>query len=167
MRKPHGSIQQHRDSSRILITRTVPVPPARLWETFTDPAALAGWIGVLRTDPDTGIRTFSMLEGGQESEPETLDISRCRAPHELEFTTTSKSGGWSMGLVIRAAEGGSEIDFHQVLRQQDDPRNMGPGWEYYLERAIEFTLGADPDSVRWEDFHPALAEAYSPAPGQP
>lgn len=41
-----------------------------------------------------------------------------------------------------------------------------PGRKYARQPAIKFTLGVDPDSVRWEDFHPALAAAYSPAPGK-
>lgn len=41
-----------------------------------------------------------------------------------------------------------------------------PGRTYARQPAIEFTLGVDPDSVRWEDFHPELAAADSPAPGK-
>ncbi|OIH86067.1 hypothetical protein BLJ79_04530 [Arthrobacter sp. UCD-GKA] len=166
MREANGSTQLHEGKSRIVITRSVEVTPQRLWETFTDATALAGWIGVLRTDEATGKRTFSMLEGVQESDPEELDITRCRAPHELEYTTTSKFGGWGMGLVIRPAAGGCELEFHQVLGDADDPRNMGPGWEYYMQRAIAHTLGEDPDEVAWDEFYPALADAYAPAPGQ-
>lgn len=166
MTQAHGSIQTDGSTPRIVVRRTVEAAPERLWAAFTDAEALATWIGVLRTDEATGDHTFSMVEGDQASEPKPVQVTRCREPRELEFST-ARHGGWDMGLLITPAGTGCELEFHQVLRPEDDPTMMGPGWEYYMQRAIAFAQGTDPNGVAWDDYYPALAEAYAPAPGKP
>ncbi|UMG91663.1 hypothetical protein [Nocardioides sp. TF02-7] len=38
--------------------------------------------------------------------------------------------------------------------------SMGPGWEYYLDRLVAVEGGADPATVRFDDYYPAQAPYY-------
>ena len=57
----------------------------------------------------------------------------------------------------------STIRFIQDLGLTDDPSTIGPGWEYYVQRAIVSLEGGDVESVKWDDYYPALAPAYTRA----
>lgn len=161
----HGGFEPSPDGLRIVLTREVDFGLQEIWDAFTTPAGLEPWVGVLRGSLETGDLSFSMTEGGVEAPPAGLKIHRCRAPHELSFTTEGEHGGWNLGLELSAQDSVSTIRFIHDLGEADDPSNIGPGWEYYLQRAIVSLEGGDVESVLWDDYYPALAPAYArPAP---
>lgn len=165
MRTSHGTIEESTDGTRIVITREVEFGPEDLWDAFTTAEGLAPWVGILRGSRETGDLNFSMVEGGQEANAAKVSIHRCRAPHELAFTTESEYGNWKLGVEIDGTATGSRIRFIHILGAADDPSNIGPGWEYYMERAILSLRGGDVDSVAWDEYYPVLASAYTKAPG--
>ena len=59
-----------------------------------------------------------------------------------------------------------KITFTHELAPSDDPSIIGPGWEYYMQRLLVHLEGGDVDSVKWDDYYPALAPAYAKAPEQ-
>ena len=45
----------------------------------------------------------------------------------------------------------------------DDPaglENIGPGWEYYLDRLVAAETGGDVEAIAWDDYYPAQAAYY-------
>jgi hypothetical protein len=45
----------------------------------------------------------------------------------------------------------------------DDPamaENVGPGWEYYLDRLVAAETGGDPAAIEFGDYYPAMSEHY-------
>lgn len=164
MRTSHGIIEESPAGTRIVITREVEFTPAALWDAFTTTRGLEPWVGILRGSREANDLTFSMTEGGQEAKPARVAIQRCREPHELAFTTESEYGNWNLGVEFAATDAGSSIRFIHLLGPNDDPSNIGPGWEYYLERVILSLRGGDVDSVAWDEYYPVLAPAYTKAP---
>jgi uncharacterized protein YndB with AHSA1/START domain len=158
---PHGRIEPTSTGLRIVIEREVAFGLEEIWNAFTTPEGLEPWVGVLRGNREAGDLRFSMVEEGKEAEPASLEILRCRAPHELAFTTNSEYGAWQLGLELSRQDEVSTIRFIQELGLTDDPSTIGPGWEYYVQRAIISLEGGDADSVKWDDFYPALASAYT------
>lgn len=161
--KSHGSLESTADGTRISIERQTEFDPELIWDAFTTAAGLAGWVGVLRGSREDGDLNFSMVEDGQESPPEQVQILRCRAPHELAFTTVSEHGTWNLGLEISGNSGAGRIRFTQDLGPGEDPSSIGPGWEYYLERAIVHLRGGDVATVVWDHYYSALVPVYTPA----
>lgn len=161
---PHGSIGPTPTGLRIVIEREVGFGLEEIWNAFTTPEGLEPWVGVLRGNREAGDLRFSMVEEGKEAEPASLEIHRCREPHELAFTTNSEYGAWHLGLELSRQDGVSTIRFIQDLGLTDDPSTIGPGWEYYVQRAIVSLEGGDVDTVNWDDYYPALAPAYTMAP---
>lgn len=165
MMKAHGSLESTADGVRIAIERHTEFDPEDIWEAFTTAAGLAGWVGMLRGSREGGDLSFSMVEDGQESPPEPVQILRCRAPHELAFNTVSEHDTWNLGLEVSGTPGAGKIRFTQDLGPGQDPCSIGPGWEYYLERAIVHLRGGDVATVEWDRYYPALVPVYTPAAG--
>ncbi|MFF5791349.1 SRPBCC domain-containing protein [Paeniglutamicibacter sp. NPDC012692] len=163
MPQPHGGFEPSPTGLRIAIERKVAFDLEKIWDAFTTPKGLEPWVGVLRGSREAGDLQFSMVEGGQEASPANLVIHRCRAPHELSFTTDSEYGAWNLGLELSRQDGVSTIRFIHDLGMTDDPSTIGPGWEYYVQRAIVSLEGGDVESVKWDDYYPALAPAYTRA----
>lgn len=164
MPQPHGRIESTPAGLRIVIEREVEFDLPEIWNTFTTPEGLAGWVGILRGTRETNDLRFSMVEQGQESEPSNLEIHRCREPQQLGLTTHGEQGTWKLGLELSRNDATSTIRFSHDLGPMDDPSTIGPGWEYYVQRAIVSLAGGDVDSVTWEHYYPALAPTYTPTP---
>ncbi|NKG22480.1 SRPBCC domain-containing protein [Paeniglutamicibacter terrestris] len=161
MMKPYDSLESTTDGVRITIERHTTFDPQQLWEAFTTAPGLAGWIGILRGSAEGSDLTFSMVEDGTEAPPEGVQILRCRAPHELSLSTVGEYGSWNLGWEISGTPGAGLIRFTQDLGPSEDPSSIGPGWEYYLERAIVHLSGGDVTTVQWGQYYPALAPVYT------
>ena len=71
---------------------------------------------------------------------------------------------WVVELRLSEHEGTTTLRFSQVI---DDPRtaaDVGPGWEYYLDRLVAAETGGDVGAVDFgRDYHPAMQEHYRQA----
>ena len=99
-------------------------------------------MGVLRGSREAGDLQFSMVEGGAGGvarEPGDPPLPGHRT--SCSFTTDSEYGAWNLGLELSRQDGVSTIRFIHDLGVTDDPSTIGPGWEYYVQRAIVSTGG--------------------------
>ena len=67
---------------------------------------------------------------------------------------------WHLSLELREIEGHTTLTFAQLLGD-DDMSNVGPGWEYYLDRLSRVMAGEDATNVQWDEYFPAMGEYYS------
>lgn len=165
--QPTGHPVRLDEGDAVLFTRTFATTPDDLWAAITEPARLARWIGTWTGDPADGHVAFSMTaEGDDGSAPMRYDIERCEPPHALTVASTTDFGTWRLVLRVRPTDAGAALDFHHVI---DDPAGLadiGPGWEYYLDRLVAAETGGDPDAIDWADYHPAQCAYYGDlAPG--
>lgn len=166
MTQAQGYTQRLDSGLRVVVERTLPYDVDEIWRIFTTAEGLDTWIGVLRGSKDSGDLTFSMVDQGQEANPAIVRIHRCRAPFELSVSTESEYGNWHLGIELARLNEATSVKFIHDLGPSDDPSNIGPGWEYYMER-VAFALGnKDANSVLWDDFYPVLAEHYTLASGE-
>jgi uncharacterized protein YndB with AHSA1/START domain len=160
-----GRAEQRPDGTYIVLTRTFRAPIDDVWAAVTEPDRLARWIGRWTGDPATGKVTFEMLYEGDDVESEEYTIDTCKAPHHLELTSHSAYGEeasvtWHLKLDLAEADGVTTLTFAQSM---DDPamaENVGPGWEYYLDRLVAAETGGDPAAVDFVDYYPAMSEHY-------
>jgi len=55
---------------------------------------------------------------------------------------------------------GTTLTFGQRLNPGEEVGSIGPGWEYYLDRLVAAHDGKDVATVVWDDYYPALKDAY-------
>ncbi|MGI5187399.1 SRPBCC family protein [Promicromonospora sp. CA-289599] len=160
-----GRTEQRPDGAYIVLTRTFRAPIDDVWAAVTEPDRLARWIGRWTGDPATGKVAVEMLYEGDDVEPEEYTIDTCKAPHQLELTSQGTYGEdvpatWHLKLDLAEADGVTTLTFAQSM---DDPamaENVGPGWEYYLDRLVAAETGGDPAAIDFVDYYPAMSEHY-------
>ena len=160
-----GRKEQRADGTYVVLTRAFRAPIEDVWAAITEPERLARWIGRWSGDPAQGSVQFEMLFEGEGVEPEEYTINVCDAPARLELTShmaydEQTPATWHLKLDLAEVDGVTTLTFAQSM---DDPamaENVGPGWEYYLDRLVAAETGGDPETIDFGDYYPALAERY-------
>jgi uncharacterized protein YndB with AHSA1/START domain len=160
-----GRKEERVDGTYVVLTRMFRAPIEDVWVAITEPDRLARWIGRWTGDPAQGSVRFEMLFEGEDVESEEYEINVCDAPNRLELTShmaydEHTPATWHLKLDLAEADGVTTLTFAQSM---DDPamaENVGPGWEYYLDRLVVAETGGDPAAIDFGDYYPALSEYY-------
>jgi uncharacterized protein YndB with AHSA1/START domain len=145
----------------LVITRSFGSPAESVWQTMTDPHRLRDWIGYWEGDPTTGHVSFFMTAENDEPEPQRYTILECDRPRRFAGVTGDEGGGWHLWFELDEVAGVTTLTFGQRLKPGEDLGSIGPGWEYYLDRAEEAHEGRDAAAVVWADYYPALRDEYA------
>ncbi|SED95839.1 SRPBCC domain-containing protein [Ruania alba] len=166
-----GYLREDPSGLELVFERTLTAPVAEVWASFTTPEGTAAWIGTWAWDegqspPKTAEqgdafegRTVTFTMNAEESaEPEQVTIIDCQPPHRLQAAFASEAGTWHLRVDLHEVDGTTQLVFAHLLRQGDEIRSIGPGWDYYLDRLVAAHTGAPmPD---WSDYWPDLTEHY-------
>jgi len=150
------------DGGRTLVlTRRFPAPITDVWASITDSERLARWFGTWTGDPSTGTVMVTMTAEAEPMPPTPYVIHTCEPPRLLEVSATDDYGSWRLRAELSEDADGTTL----VLRQDDvDPgtaHEVGPGWEWYLDRLVAAVVGeAPPDLEAFERDYLPLSEAY-------
>jgi uncharacterized protein YndB with AHSA1/START domain len=148
----------------LVIERTFRAPVADVWAAITEPERLVRWIGTWSGDPASGAVMFRMTAEGDDVAAEAVTIHECSPPERLELTianSAEESGHWHLELDLSETAGATTLTFAQRL---DDPalaKDVGPGWEYYLDRLVAAQTGGHAAEVAWTDYE-VMSRYYEP-----
>jgi uncharacterized protein YndB with AHSA1/START domain len=156
---PTGRRETRDGTDQLVLTREFRAPIADVWAAVTEPDRLARWIGTWTGDPATGAVAFRMTAEGDDVAEETYTIGTCAAPRRLVLDTPN---GWHLDLDLELAEaaGTTTLTFAQPLTDPAAAADIGPGWEYYLDRLVAAETGADVAAVDWDSYYPAQCDHY-------
>ncbi|MDI3330747.1 MAG: SRPBCC family protein [Micrococcus sp.] len=163
-REPTGRIIDGPEGPSIQITRTLPHAVEDVWSHLADPALLARWYGTYTGDPATGSVRLAMVEAPDQ--PGECTIETCERPHRLDVVLQDPDGAaWRLRVTLDSADAGAgtALVFSQPIAgvEQMAP-DVGPGWEYYLDRLQAALDGGDVDAVDFAAFHPGQRDHYTP-----
>jgi uncharacterized protein YndB with AHSA1/START domain len=118
----------------------------------------ARWIGSWdgEAGPGKTIR-FKMLFEGGDHESAAL-IERCEPPRQLALSIKDEQGDWRVELTLRQRGETTELTFVHHLVGDQSPGNIGPGWEYHLDRLIASRTGETMPEL--EEYYPSQKEHY-------
>ncbi|NQX33556.1 SRPBCC domain-containing protein [Herbiconiux sp. VKM Ac-2851] len=156
-RTPTGRREPRGGADALVLERAFPDAAETVWAAITEPARLERWIGTWSGDPATGTVDFAMTAEGEDVPAEPVEVSVCEAPSRL---AVSLGEGWRLELTLAAAAPGTVLTFAHLV---DDPAAMadvGPGWEYYLDRLTVALAGGEVADIRFTDYHPAQCDYY-------
>ncbi|WP_265522336.1 SRPBCC domain-containing protein [Oerskovia flava] len=158
---PTGRVEVTDVGRDLVLERTFHAPADDVWSSLTDPERLAGWFGVLDGDLRPGA-TVQVRLIAEEGEPlEEINVLACDPPRSFSID----QGGWRLDVTVtrqRVRTTGVELRHH--LGRDDDPGDIGPGWEFYLDRFVASRGG--PPAKPFEVYLETLREHYAgQAPG--
>ena len=141
--EPTGQITTD-DGRRVLtITREFQAPIEDVWAAVTESERLARWIGTFTGDPASGRVAFVMTAEGA-TEPEDMEIRECDPPRVLRVTSHVGEERWQLDLDCwRRPTASPRSTFAQPDIDPAAAENVGPGWEYYLDRLVAAETGGD------------------------
>lgn len=161
MTAPTGRIEVREGVHHLVIERTFAAPIDDVWAAVTEPERMARWIGTWTGDPASGRVAFRMLFEGEEAGEEDTEIRECDPPRRLAVTTHAGGQSWLLELDLSEADGVTTLVFTQPAVDPAEAENVGPGWEYYLDRLVLAETGGDPAQADFErDYFPAMQEHY-------
>lgn len=96
---------------------------------------------------------------------EIYRIDVCEPPRHLVTRSHTPGEGqpdtvWRLELNLEESDGVTTLTFAQEMSDPAVAENVGPGWDYYLDRLVAAETGADVATVAWDDYYPAQAEHY-------
>ena len=161
MTGPTGRIEQ-RDGQHVLVqSRQLRAPIEDVWAAVSEPERLARWIGTWEGDPRSGSVQFRMLFEG-EHPGETMTIRVCEPPRRLHLTSHVGDEVWLLDLDLSHEDGVTTVTLTQLGVTAEQVADVGPGWDYYLDRLVDVETGEDPARRDFErDYHPATSEHYT------
>lgn len=154
----------------LVLTRTFTAPVEDVWAAITEPERLGRWFGTWTGDPATGqVRVRWDYE--EEVGDEIYVIDACEAPHHLRVHNVNDDADqvWTLDLRLRQEGATTVLDFAQVMTETLPVTDVGPGWEYYLDRLAQSITTGAVSTVGWDgylDLGPAYAEAFGLGTGQ-
>jgi uncharacterized protein YndB with AHSA1/START domain len=161
---PVGRREQRDGRPTLVLERTFRAPVADVWAAVTEPERLVRWIGTWSGDPASGAVMFRMTAEGEDVAAEAVTIHECSPPRRLELTIANSadaSGQWHLEIVLVEAAGVTTLTFAQRLHDPALAKDVGPGWEYYLDRLVAAQADGDVAAVAWPDYE-GMSTYYEP-----
>jgi len=158
-----GHRQTRNGAEYVVFTRTFRAPIEAVWAAVTEPGRLERWIGTWTGDPASGEVSFRMTAEGEDVPAETYYIDVCDEPRRLvtrSWSADDPETVWRLELDLAEADGVTTLTFAQAM---DDPKmaeNVGPGWDYYLDRLVAAEDGGDVTAISFDDYYPGFADHY-------
>jgi uncharacterized protein YndB with AHSA1/START domain len=155
---PTGRVVATDGGRDLVLTRTFRAPIEDVWASITESERTARWFASWTGDaaPGATIR-YSLVfeEGAPEAD---MTIEACDPPHHLAVTTVDDYGRWRLEARLAEADGVTELTFVHHLDDDAGVGDVGPGWEYYLDRLVASRDGGpDPE---FDDYYPAQKAHY-------
>lgn len=163
-KQPTGQSLATTDGALIQISRSITHPVSKVWEFLTESDQLGRWYGTFTGEPGSGEVELSFVESPDQVGKVRIDD--CSSNERLAVTLLDAPGGeWTLAVALEANdEENTALTFTQTLADFSETGDIGPGWEYYLDRLEAVLSGEDAGTVDWEQFHPAMVQHYSVNP---
>ena len=142
----------------VVFPRRLPLSVEEAWAAVTDPARTAPWIGPRLGDQTSGTIEMTMsAEAGAPVVP--VGIVRREAPELLVLRLGPD--GWVVTVRIEGDDDEVIVSLEQEIADARSASDIGPGWDFYLDRLVEAEAGRDPEALSFSpDYHPGLAAHY-------
>ncbi|WP_083259507.1 SRPBCC domain-containing protein [Cellulosimicrobium cellulans] len=156
--RPTGELEVAEDGARdLVLRRTFCASAADLWPDVAEPAGLARWYGVVDGDPRAGATVRLRMTAEDGAPADEVDVLACDPPRSFSVD----QGGWRVSVALTPRRGrATELELRHRLGPDDEPGDIGPGWEYYLDRLNAARGG--PPAKPFDAYVEALRGHYSP-----
>ncbi len=157
-RIPTGQLFAAGDGGDLVVTRTFRASAEDVWASLTEPERTARWFGPWEGEAAPGgtIRVQMAFEEGTPWSDVRIDV--CEPPRRLALSMRDESGDWRMELLLTERGDRTELRFVHHLDDVGGVGEIGPGWEYYLDRLLADR--EDTPMPSFDDYYPAMKAHY-------
>ena len=150
------------DGRTLLLPRSFRAPVEDVWASVTESERVGRWFGTWTGDPADGFVMVSMNAEAEPVPPARFDIVVCEPPHRLTVESRDVHGTWRITVELSEADGATTLLFRQDDLDPSSAHEIGPGWEWYLDRLVAVHEGRrPPDLEDFETTYLALADPYT------
>jgi uncharacterized protein YndB with AHSA1/START domain len=157
---PTGRRQTRDGQEVVAYTRRFSATVEDVWAAVTEPDRLERWIGTWEGDPANGWVGFRMTAESPEATAERMWIDECDPPRRLATHSSTPYGDWHLALDLEERDGVTTLTFSQRMSDPAVAADVGPGWDYYLDRLVAAETGGDVAAVDFTHYHPADSDYY-------
>jgi uncharacterized protein YndB with AHSA1/START domain len=162
-----GRPERRDGQDHLVLTRTFAAPIDAVWAALTESDRLGRWFATWTGDPATGqVEVTWAFEDDQPVEPYAIEV--CRAPHHLRVHNLHDDPDqvWTLDARLHEEDGRTVLVFAQLLHPALPVTDVGPGWEYYLDRLADSVRTGEVSTRTWDGYlelSPEYAEAFGVA----
>jgi uncharacterized protein YndB with AHSA1/START domain len=161
-----GRPERRDGQDHLVLTRRFNAPIEDVWAALTESERLGRWFCTWTGDPGSGrVEVTWAFEDEMPVEPYAID--ECERPHHLRVHNLHDDPAqvWTLDARLDEDAGGTVLTFAQVLTGAQPVSDVGPGWEYYLDRLVDSVRTGAVSEVRWADYE-GLGGEYDAAFGE-
>jgi uncharacterized protein YndB with AHSA1/START domain len=158
--EPTGRRETRNGHEVVAFTRGFQAPVEDVWAAVTEPHRLERWIGTWEGDPADGWVGFRMTAESPDASAERMWVDECVPPRRLATHSTTPDGDWHLALDLEEHDGLTTLTFSQRMSDPEVAANVGPGWDYYLDRLVAAETGGDVGAVDFAEYHPGDSDHY-------
>lgn len=158
--RPTGRRETRGGHDLVVYTRTFAAPADDVWAAVTEPRRLERWVGTWEGDPADGWVGFRMTAEAEDAPAERMVVDECDPPHRLAVHSETEYGTWYLEMDLAEADGRTTFTFSQRITDPATAADIGPGWDYYLDRLVAAETGGDIAAIDFTDYHEPTKEYY-------
>ncbi len=158
---PTGRVTPTSQGRALSIERTFRTTIEDVWASLTEPERVARWYGIIDGEqvPDSTIMITMTAEEGAPTEP--ARIIECEPPNRFVIETAGMGEPWRLCVDLVAVDGVTTMTFTQILADDLDAADIGPGWEFYADRHHAALNGNDMPDWESDRYQELLGPHYS------
>lgn len=158
--EPTGSLVVGDRGPELIIPRTFAHAPEEVWAYLTESDRLTQWYGSWTGNPAEGTVQLTMQEAPDS--PGECRIRRCEPGRALSVSLSDPDGNdWELELTLMPEGDATQVTLRQPLAGfAAAAPEVGPGWEYYLDRLGAALDGRPVDEIDFNSYYPHQAEHY-------
>ena len=156
--EPTGEVERTESGRDLILTRTLPVDSGEAWAWVTESPKLEKWFGTWTGEQQPGSKILVAMNAEEEEATSDGVIEACDSGSSYEVKVIDEYGSWHLELRVESSDSGSRLIFVHHLDDEANLGQVGPGWEYYLDRllaAINETTMPD-----FDDYYPSMEPYY-------
>jgi uncharacterized protein YndB with AHSA1/START domain len=156
---PTGRLRTTATGRDLVLIRTFRAPIDDVWDSVTQPERVGRWFGTWSAEVVVGV-PFEFTMTAEEGNPVcAMTVTTCTPPRHLAASTVDDYGTWNLEVNLTEANGVTTLEFIHHLPPDAPLGDVGPGWEYYLDRLVASREGgAMPD---FDDYYPSMQDYFN------
>ncbi|HEY5980706.1 MAG TPA: SRPBCC family protein [Microlunatus sp.] len=157
---PTGEVRRTPAGRDLVLVRDLAGSIDDAWASLTDSERTGRWFASWTGDGRVGGAITLTLVAEEGTPTSQATIEACEPPTRLAVRAEDAAGGWELEAILEPLSSNrTRLTFVHHLADADRAEQIGPGWEYYLDRLL--ASRADGPMPVFDDYWPSMGPYYA------